>query len=518
MRDDGKLRSYAFVGLGAALCFLPYLRVLSPSADEGTLLVGADRVLRGELPGRDFFEVMGPGTFFWLAGFFKLLGATWLAARVELLLVNVATALLLFYASRRICKRWALVPVVLFAAVGFPTTISISHHLDSNLFALLSFGAFLRWQDRKAPVMLALAGAGAGCATCILQPKGVLLLLALAICVWLPTAGTSSRLRSIGILLAGYAAVGISLAGVYLWNGALWDLIYANVVWPATHYGGVNRISYAWGILDYYWQAWHGGLSGVLPGAFAVVIAGFLLLPLLAVAALPVILLALAVRAKPAALDFAVLPYWLAGIALFLSEFHRKDIFHLALGCPILLIAAVYLVEKRPDRFARGALAMLATAGCCVIACNALTGLSASTRIETSRGVAYGFRPDPVLAFLHEHQRASESVFVYPYAPIYYFLNGSSNPTRFSILMYGMNTNAEFEDVVTSLERKHVTWVVWHKDFYKRAVRKWFPAYQPPDHLLVEPYIERNYEPAGSTANGFVFLKRKMGANMQASR
>ena len=42
--------------------------------DEGLVLVGADRVLRGDLPYRDFWTLYGPGSYYLLAGLFRLFG------------------------------------------------------------------------------------------------------------------------------------------------------------------------------------------------------------------------------------------------------------------------------------------------------------------------------------------------------------------------------------------------------------------------------------------------------------
>ena len=42
--------------------------------DEGLVLVGADRVLHGEMPYRDFWTLYGPGSFYLLAGLFRVFG------------------------------------------------------------------------------------------------------------------------------------------------------------------------------------------------------------------------------------------------------------------------------------------------------------------------------------------------------------------------------------------------------------------------------------------------------------
>jgi hypothetical protein len=49
------------------------MRILMHGPDEGALIYGAQRV---QVPFRDFFEAMGPGTFHREALFFKLFGIT----------------------------------------------------------------------------------------------------------------------------------------------------------------------------------------------------------------------------------------------------------------------------------------------------------------------------------------------------------------------------------------------------------------------------------------------------------
>src|SRR5215813_10470153 len=51
--------SYFAVLAGSILYFLPALRLVSYPADEGTLILGAARVVQGQVPYRDFFEVVG---------------------------------------------------------------------------------------------------------------------------------------------------------------------------------------------------------------------------------------------------------------------------------------------------------------------------------------------------------------------------------------------------------------------------------------------------------------------------
>ena len=85
------VRKYLFFTICASLYLLPFMRV-SVVFDEGTLLYGAVRIVQGQVFARDFLEVMGPGTFYWLAAFFKVFGVTFLASRICLFLSSLVTA------------------------------------------------------------------------------------------------------------------------------------------------------------------------------------------------------------------------------------------------------------------------------------------------------------------------------------------------------------------------------------------------------------------------------------------
>src|SRR5947209_6381037 len=107
-------KSYFLFALCASLYILPFMRLYMLGTDEGTLDYGAVRVIHGQVFARDFFEVIGPGTFYWLAAFFKLFGVSFLATRICLFLTSFGTAFLMYFLSRRICSRyWTLPPLIL---------------------------------------------------------------------------------------------------------------------------------------------------------------------------------------------------------------------------------------------------------------------------------------------------------------------------------------------------------------------------------------------------------------------
>ena len=255
--------SYLLFILCASLYVLPFMRLFLQGTDEGLLVNGAVRVAHGQVFARDFFEVMGPGTFYWLATFFKLFGVTFVATRICLFVTSLGTGLLMYFLSRRVCERYRILPCLLLAGTYFSFLWpAVNHHVDSNFFALASVACTVLWQDSRKDGLLLAAGVLAGATTWFLQPKGVLLLLALMLWLWIERRRKSVSLSSIGIVAGGYiSAIGIVLA--YFWSRhALWDLIYANILWPYSHYGAANVVPYGLGLVRRYWYSWPGPMGG----------------------------------------------------------------------------------------------------------------------------------------------------------------------------------------------------------------------------------------------------------------
>src|ERR1700733_11096178 len=181
-----RLKSYLLYTLCACLYILPFMRLYMVGTDEGTLDYGAVRVVHGQVFARDFFEVIGPGTFYWLGAFFKLFGISFLTTRICLFLTSLGTALLMYFLSRRVCERYRMLPCLLLAGTYFGGLWpAISHHVDSNFFALLAVACLALWQDWRSNSLLLVAGVLAGVTTASLQPKGMLLFCAFLVWLWI---------------------------------------------------------------------------------------------------------------------------------------------------------------------------------------------------------------------------------------------------------------------------------------------------------------------------------------------
>ena len=128
----------------------PFLRVLWRIGDEPSVVYGAQLVSEGNIPYRDFFEVMGPASFYWLALFFKIFGTKWVVSRLLLLFtVSISTVIIYWMTRRLYAGAFDVLPALFFLMTGIPIWPGVNHHWDSLFFALLSFGTFLLWQDSR---------------------------------------------------------------------------------------------------------------------------------------------------------------------------------------------------------------------------------------------------------------------------------------------------------------------------------------------------------------------------------
>src|SRR6266568_6076225 len=70
-----------------------FVRYSSLEPDEGILLQGGLRILDGQIPYRDFFSFYTPGSFYLLAGAFKVFGDSFVVARLSLAVTGAACSL-----------------------------------------------------------------------------------------------------------------------------------------------------------------------------------------------------------------------------------------------------------------------------------------------------------------------------------------------------------------------------------------------------------------------------------------
>lgn len=81
--------------------YLPTLKLGIKAYDEGIILVGAERVMRGEVPYRDFWSIYPAGQYYVLGLLFKVFGSSLLTERLYDIAVRAALSTLIFLISRK---------------------------------------------------------------------------------------------------------------------------------------------------------------------------------------------------------------------------------------------------------------------------------------------------------------------------------------------------------------------------------------------------------------------------------
>src|SRR5258708_3713909 len=86
---------------------LIFCRYSSLEPDEGIVLTGAERILCGEVPYRDFFSFYTPGSFYLIAFLFRVFGDSFAVARTSLALAGAGCSVITYVLARRACSRSA---------------------------------------------------------------------------------------------------------------------------------------------------------------------------------------------------------------------------------------------------------------------------------------------------------------------------------------------------------------------------------------------------------------------------
>lgn len=221
--------------------FLWYL----PSGDEALHIYNAYRVYGGELPYRDFFAYVTPGTYLIGGAILALTGGELISLRITMVALAVleiimVRALLARYVPDRLMRAALLIA---FVSVTALTTTYFSHHnLDNFLFVLL---LYLVMAVRSGPGRFVMIGTVVGMDSLVHQAHGFYFCLAVALYIVFFMIGS---LREKGYALATFAA---PIAAMYL---AFLALLVAGeslsaffqdaIAWPASNY--LNYL--AWGI------------------------------------------------------------------------------------------------------------------------------------------------------------------------------------------------------------------------------------------------------------------------------
>ena len=445
------------------LCAFAYLGWLAASRfvlalnDEGIYLDGGLRVLHGQVPYKDFFSLTGPGTFALEAASLRVFGTTLAAGRMPVVFdIAILTACLFWLVSKlgnQLAAALASFTFLAFVTLG-ETAVVANHRWDSSAWAVLAATLIVAGVDskRSSAIMLA-AGIAAGIAAWCTPPVA-LAVVALAGCL---VAYRATR----GLLVAYAGGVTVAFVAGLIWivSTGAFSAMLGSLFWSASNYAGANRVWYG---------SVTGGYANLLHGspvntASTIAVLLFLTLP----ATLP-FFSAIWLWKRP---PMSVVILLATGAALILSTYPRWDLNHLTwVSAPFYALAAA-LIARASFRKTVAVIVLIAAGSCVMVSIQ--QRLRETTRV-TSVGSVHGKLADlDVLALIQARVKPSDTLFVFPYRPLLYFVTGAHNPTRYSFLQPGMFSDKDESEALTELRAHPPQWVFYTHVSPEAYLRIW---------------------------------------------
>lgn len=433
-------------------------------SDEGLVLHGAWSILNGRTLYTDFFEYVAPGSFYLIAAAWKLFGAHYWIAKSMGIVAIASGALGVWRISQLVlAERYATVPrwAMLFGPFVFCLFSGYWPSINHNTFniALVVWSTFfvIRSILRKSSGDAVLGGLICGIAIWFLQHRGAVLgaTSVLLLCFFHGGDGGATRWKNPAAFLI---ALLVPVAGMLLhWPASL--LVENLIHFPATHYLDVNRVD---------------------PSLFLLV-------------ATCITLAAWLLRHGSGRAVWSLMSLQ---IVLFASAVQRPDPSHITLILfPLLALFPLLLnATSEGSRISKFFLVWIAAG---LLMLNIQVPIVLATRFSTP---FLEVSQHPALRYVRENCTASPYIYAGPFAPGYYFETGKLNPTRHSLLLSNMSTNAQFAEALRDLEAHRPQCMVTNY----AAVDK----FKYDKKNVVDEYIQRNYEVAYEAGRLQVWVAR----------
>jgi hypothetical protein len=476
--------------------------------DEGLILDAALRMLHGQRLYQDFFGQLTPGSFWIQESIFRLLGVSFDATRLMVILdFAVQCGMVFWLAARLVGTRASLATAALFFAfqATMPALLTPQHRMDSTTLALLSIALCLEGQARLRQSWWVAGGLLVAFAA-ICTPAT--LLLGPATLLWLML---TPRLRRFAWpYAAGLAAGCITVAGTLAASGLLTGTV-GQMRWLQAHYFDVNFMPYG-AIIGGYRRALGSG-SLLQMGIRAAALFCFVLPAVLPFAALVGWAGTFRQAEEPSA-DQDEIRYLLLCMSAFtLTTFPRMDNMHLAFVSPIAYALTGAWLSRRAPRLLTRSVLLFLSVWAVLFLVNAASQLRAES-VNTPAGVVRVGGDAAGLRSLIRTVHPGEGLYVHPYMPVLYFLTAGRNPTRFSFLNPGMMGPAEELVALQELRARPPEWILYLPVSRAEFLRV-FPHGGQLDHRFrrIEDWILTAYVPVEPTISvqGYRLYQRASG-------
>src|ERR1700688_1223171 len=277
-----------FVFVVSLLYLFLFRRYSAMDPDEGIVLQGAERILHGEVPYRDFFSFYTPGSFYLLAGLFKVFGDSFIVARTSIATVGAGLSVVTYLLARRVCSRQiALLAAGLTMTTATPYRFLVLHNWYATFFACLAVYAAVRLLESHKAMWAFATGSLVALTILIEQSKGAGLCIGLVIGYIVLRICGRIQTHFITPVGLGFVWPWIILL-MYSGSRGVLGVMWQDWLWPLHHYTTANHVFYGY-------QSWpkhasdtilSGGASWTSIGNYVAISPGFIvpLLPLSAIA------------------------------------------------------------------------------------------------------------------------------------------------------------------------------------------------------------------------------------------
>jgi hypothetical protein len=485
-------RSELYITAATFLLSIAYLlifrRFTTMEPDEGIVLQGAQRILRGEVPYRDFFSFLTPGSFYLHALLFKIFGNSFLVPRTALAVFGGVFAATGYLLSRRVCSRGiALVAVALLTLTTLPYRFLALHNWDSSLLACLAVYCAVRMiESPRAGWGFALASF-TSLTVLFEQSKGAG--LGLGLCLGFASLHLMRGYR-LGLNRIGWASIAAGLSWPFLLTLAYFTsqhalgTMLADWLWPLQHYSAANHVPY--GYANWTETSRHRMFeTGPL---WLRVVMVFAISPHFLVPALPLVAVALflywarqSTRKKAPQRRLAyylVVAGALSGLLLSIVV-ARADMIHFMYLQPLYILVLAWMLEGRdiPGRIFKTIhpilSAVLVLAFLVFSIPLLLRTINPPFQVSTRRGTVTMPAHDTALEYLQAHVEPGGTVLVYPYLPLYYYLTATFSPTGFDFFQPGMNPEEQGQIILRELASGRVHAVLFEPSFPEKIPSSW---------------------------------------------
>lgn len=483
-RSERYITAAVFILSFVYLCLFRRYTTIEP--DEGIVLQGAQRILRGQVLYRDFFSFLTPGSFYLHALLFRIFGNSFMVPRTALAVMGAVFSAIGYLLARRVCSRWsALLAVALLTLTTLPYRFLTLHNWDSTLLCCLTlYGAIRAHESHQVGWIFAL-GSCASLTVLFEQSKGAGLCLGLILgfaVLWWSDSFKPNR-KHFMVLAAGLLWPFLLTFAYFLSQRAIPPML-ADWFWPLQHYSTANHVRYgfaSWSEENRH-QLWE--TASWKMRLFTL----FALSPTFLVPVLPLIAVALffywvcrSFRKQAPAYQVAyycIVTGILTGLLLSIVA-GRADILHFMYLQPLFGLLLAWILDGRdiPGRLFKGvqpALTAFLILAFLVFAMPLLLrAVNLRYRIETRRGVIEMPTEDTVLAYTQPRVAPGSNMLVYPYLPLYNYFTATFSPAPYDFFQPGMNTAEESRTILNELRSGHVSAVLFEPQFMEKISSSW---------------------------------------------